>query len=311
VAAIVVIRAVRGSAASRLRIPMLAAAASAATLLPFGYVAQRYLGDTMPLLVLGSVIGLQVWLARPPSARRRAIDIGLLLTGVLTVWVGIGLSLDYQRLWSTNAAPSAAAGLLGLQHDLGADLDIERGDSLPTTAPEGTLFALGACDALYLSDGLPRTGVNRTPWNLVEGTPATGHWRLRLRFLDAPDGTAVPILTTGTEASPNVLLARRVGRDHLRFEYQSSDGLDKVGRKVRVSAGRWYDADLVADWRIDRIVLTVGDVIVLESFYGEQGPGAMLGENPWVAGVAPRFAGDLERRPTASPLCRELARAPS
>src|SRR5690606_29337565 len=52
-----------------LAVPVLGAAASGLTVLPFGYVANRYLADFMPFLVLVGTIGLQAWLLRRPQLR--------------------------------------------------------------------------------------------------------------------------------------------------------------------------------------------------------------------------------------------------
>jgi hypothetical protein len=293
-----------------LRLPLVAALASAVAILPFGYVAQRYIGDATPILALGGLVGVHLWLTRSPSpARRRALDGTFLALGALTVLAGVALALDYQRLWSTNIPPTTTAGFLGLEHDLGAHLAVERGDTLPATRPEGTLFAVDRCAALYLSDGLPVTSVNRSSWNLVEGTASSGSWHLRLRFPTEPIGTAVPIFTSGTADEPNTLVARYVDARHIAFEYHPAHGIEEVARPVRIERGRWYDAALLADWRIDRLSLTVGDVVVLEAFYGERAPGAHLGSNPWATANASTFPGGFVAHSSTAPLCHELVGA--
>src|SRR3546814_15198015 len=49
--------AVRPSSLSSLGVPLLAAAGAGVTILPFGYIAQRYLADLLPLLALSAQIG--------------------------------------------------------------------------------------------------------------------------------------------------------------------------------------------------------------------------------------------------------------
>lgn len=277
-----------------LRIPAAAAAAGAATVLPFGYVAQRYLGDFVPLLVLGGAVGLQWVLA---SRGHRPLVLGACLALVAVAgWVSLGLGLQYQRLWSTNVPPELRAGFLGFQEDVGTGtLPVVRANELPAKGPAGTLLVLGDCAGLYLSDGLPLTGVDRSQWASVEGSRATGWHHLRASFPDdLPAGTRLPLASTaGTSVDAETAAGGR-----LRFVHRTDAGLGKVGRPVRVPRGSPVDVRIVADWRIDRLTVTVGDRVVLESFYGERAP-LEVGRSAAIA---------VESRPVEAPLCRRLRR---
>ena len=65
-------RPARGS--PRFRGPVIGALFGALTILPFGYIANRYLADCLPVLLIAGLIGLHALLPRVASGGRRRVD---------------------------------------------------------------------------------------------------------------------------------------------------------------------------------------------------------------------------------------------
>jgi hypothetical protein len=285
-----------------LRTPMIAALVGGVTVFPFGFVAERYLGDMLPVLVIAGVVGLQALLAthrrRRPPRSRTVLAAALVVLAIYGVWVNVALSLEYQRLWAPVAPPTLVAGFVGFQHDvadaLGAgDLTVERGEALPDgTGHGGTLFVVGDCDGLYLSDGLGTNEVKRSPWIPVELGPDR-HVMADVRFDRQAPGTVVPIASIGDDS----VVARWVDGDHVVFGYRPADGASVEDVPVRIEPGRRYGLDLTVDDRVEELSMRLDDARVLSAFRTTAVPGIRL---------APAFPGELRRRSVSTPLCEKL-----
>lgn len=302
------------------RVPFVAAAACAVTILPFGYVANRYLADFLPVLVFAGAFGLQVLarrLADGGSVRwARPVAIALAPLAAFTLWVNLALALRYQRAWSYNLDPAVIAGFVGFQRDvgdaLGSDpMTIDRGRALPRDGGQpGTLFVLGDCDALYLSDGLEANAFKTSEWNGVERTSAAGHYVARVTFPPRPVGTRVPIFTSGPRGATNVLFAEYRAGSSILFEYREpGSGFRHRYLPVTIDFDREYTLDVVADPHVDLLTVRLDDVVVLDASYRYDGDDLHLGRSNGVAGVARRFPGSFTREPTDATLCRSLVRA--
>ncbi len=181
--------------AAWLRVPLLGALGGIGLTVAISYVAERYLGDWVPLLVLGALIGIQALLRRGEEAsHRRATRLWIVVAAVLAVfgiWVNGGLAVLYARLYSPEHDTDRLA-MLEVQHslDVGGPYAVGRSDVLPAVpSRSGTTWIVGDCDSMYWSDG-------RT-WYPVQGTTAGGWFRLRVRSSTVtPDWKA--IVTDGT-----------------------------------------------------------------------------------------------------------------
>lgn len=302
-----------------LRVPTLAAAGAAAAVIPFGYIANRYLADFLPLLLMGAAIGVQVLLMRRGAAPRpwwvRPSFVTLVVLAVFGTWVNAGLAVRYQRQWSYNLDPDVTAGFLGFQRDvndaLGREpISVEQLDSLPNgVGKPGRLVVIGDCEGLYISDGMETNAVKTTPWTPVERSREGGHLSLDVTFPERPVGTRVPIFTTGPPNAPNVLLAEYRPDDEILFEYRQADPpFTRRYLPFPIEHDKQYRLDIGADWRTDLLTVALDDRVVLDSFYGHRGDDFRIGRNPDVADVEARFPGQIEERPTGTPLCRALVR---
>ena len=146
--------------ASFIRIPLLAAAAGTVGVLVWGYIANRYLSDFLPLLFIASCVGLvDVWHRLKPRRQRvrRWILPAVGVLAVLSIIINLGIA-------SAPADPAAWQGsrvqhYVHLQESVSSvtgnpiDQNVQRGSALPTWAPADTLFVLNGCSALYISNG--------------------------------------------------------------------------------------------------------------------------------------------------------------
>ncbi len=172
-----------------LGVPLLGAAVVPGGILAYGYVANRYTSEFVPLLVVGSVLAL--WTVLPPllrgPRRRGAVVLGVL--AAVTAWSTAVQAVS--GLWS-----SAIVGrgeplvrLLSVQHRVDEALGLAGPPvlrdvtDLPDDAAADTLAATPGCDALYLA-----TGDRYEPWVLVESAPTV--LRVTVHGTSAPDASS-------------------------------------------------------------------------------------------------------------------------
>ena len=192
----------------KLRIVLVASAATTAAVLFFGWIANRYLADFLPFLIIASAIGAVVLWRRleNQSKRTHVVASGIVgAIGVVGIIANVALSITPTDAYS----PAQAAQFLRIQnaasnvtgHPLAGQ--ILRGDQLPYWAPADTVFIGGNCNALYVSNGENYAGVldqrvERKTWVVVEEGPGYTH-TLSVTF-GAPSGSSgrgVPLLTFG------------------------------------------------------------------------------------------------------------------
>ncbi|MEZ5169419.1 MAG: hypothetical protein R3A49_01560 [Acidimicrobiia bacterium] len=313
-------------ALSVVRVPLLGAAAGALTLLPFGYISNRYIADAFPFLVIGGGAGMYLlwryfddkdlrvttWWIRPAVAC-------LVVLGLFTVWTNTSLALLFQRAYSPNVPEERIAGWIDTTHAVNSALGIDDlsnvavGDELPDSGSSGDLFIIGDCDGMYLSDGQETNDVKWTNWNAVERTPETGRFVFEATFEEQPAGTREPILVSGTPEQPDIVWMRHLGDGQVIFGYDGEPFEDLATTRdeqeylpIDIDFDKTYTLDLVMDPRVSSILVRLDDELVFETFY--TGPREVtVGEN--VVGypdVTPTLSADLEELPVQTPVCDEL-----
>jgi hypothetical protein len=93
---------------SRLRVIAVGAAAGIVPVIAIGAIANRYLADFIPLLVVASVGGLHVVLRRAQGTSRTRLRLGatvFLILAAFSVWANYGLADVYQQSWNPPVAP--------------------------------------------------------------------------------------------------------------------------------------------------------------------------------------------------------------
>ncbi|MGH9118519.1 MAG: hypothetical protein ACRD0A_11805 [Acidimicrobiales bacterium] len=236
-------------------------------ILTIAFVANRYLADFVPPLVVAAALGVPVvagWLrSRSVALRRTVVGVGAALVAMAFVVNG-ALALLSQRLY---LLPEEAAqrGFIGLQYDVhdlvpgGAPPNLSMSDEgLPAEpGPDGALLVVGGCDGLYRSDG--------TNWRVVELRPGG-------RFRQTLTGPLVPgLLAQGDGWRVDIVEA---GGGRVAARYRSDDGTTVTGEPREPPAGDVV-LDLTADpaGSIVRVRLGVdGDELLGAFLVGMEGP---------------------------------------
>jgi len=315
VGAVAVVRVRRRRALlSTLRAPLLGAALGALSIFVYGFIAQRFLGDAYPLLLLAAATGFAVAvrsLARAPVAWRRVGVSAFVVLAVASLWVTFGEALWYQRVYASPPDEAATRQFVQWQLDApslsgGSIGPVRQGTHLPTVGHAGDLFIVGDCAGLYVSDGSMNDELQRTNWKPVERTAQVGKWDLDVTFPRAEPGTSEPLLVSRSDDHDNVLSVEYLGNDQVRFRYEG-EGPSNVSQPVDITPGRRYHVQLSADPQIDLLAVRIGDRTVFDTRYD---PEALprVGVNDLDHSTSPRFTGTIRRRPESTALCREVRR---
>jgi hypothetical protein len=206
------------------RDPWLTAAVGAAvglvSTVTIAFIANRYLADATPALVLPAALGTWVaadWMRRR-VARRRVVGGGLVALSAAGLAVSLALAIQSQRLF---LLPSAQArhDLVSFQYDLqdrlggGRPPGVRRADAIGPPGPRGEVVILDDCRGLYWSDG--------ERW-----------WPLEL------GGTDGIVVTHPLNSGRTVLLDAATWRlvadakDDVVLSYEHDDGTERVGPPV-------------------------------------------------------------------------------
>ena len=214
-----VVAMVRRRLAAAWAVSMVAAAFAVLPTLAIAFIAQRYLADFVPLLVLGAALGVPVVVGWAATSRRRAGGVlaGALALGVLGLVTNAGLAVLARNLYLLPDV-DARRDFVALQyavHDvLGSGApEVRRVERIGAVGPDGAIAIVGDCDAVYRSDGATWRLLELRPGGtqrvVVEGS-ATGPvvigdgWRLEL----VPDGAGRRLDYVGpTTVSGDVLPA--------------------------------------------------------------------------------------------------------
>lgn len=250
--------------AALVRIPMLAAAAATVGVFVWGYVANRYLSDLLPLLFVAAAVGLaDIWrrLDGRPSRVRRAWASGIAALAVVSVMINVAVASTPQDVgaWQGSKVQSYVQTQEDLSDVTGNPIasNTVGGATLPAGAPADTLFVLDNCSALYLSNG-----ERYNPWVPVSlASPFTQDFSVRFN--------------RRTKTLQQIALVQ-MGRD-----VQSAVYLDYDGSQMRVvfsdplffdtglwapaTVGKPYDIDVVADIPRQSLTVTINGHLALQT----------------------------------------------
>lgn len=304
--------------AAALVIPVLAAAGAACTILPFGYIANRYIGDAAPLLVVLGVVGLQALLVLLDhgSGRTRRASVGVLVILVgLGTWVNVGQGLLMQRVYSPVDDEEDTAQLVGWQDSV--DRAIGSGDAVPRRlrrddalppGDEGDLVVVGDCEALYLNDGNPTDALRDLSWIPVERSAAAGRRPFRLELDAQPVGARLPLATAVGPDGPTTLVLEIADGDAAVVELRSPTFISRSA-EFDLAAGDAHEVVLAADPLLGVLSLDVGGIQVFTTYYDQPGPLVLGRDVTDSADLAPDIGGlVVEHEGDDMSLCRDLSR---
>ena len=298
-----------------LRIPVAGAAVGILGSLAYAFIAERYLADWMPLLILAGLAGLAVVIHRSRSMTRhtrRALIVGGGALAVLGVLTNLALSILTQRELTTQIPMAARAGFVNFQSRIDEQLfgnpppNVSDGEHLPGVKPAGSLAIIGDCTAMYQSNGLG--------WNPVELTAAAGHYRLTVSFRAVPGAANVywPLVVTGRPSAGDYLAVRPVGHNLVSFAYlyqvRFRNGVLSqfwsVGTPVKIEPRHPYSVDVVLDRNIGQglnVALNDDSVLTTPRWLLRAPQHVTFGVDTIGGPTVRTFPGRLQRLPLSPP----------
>jgi hypothetical protein len=308
-----------------LRLLLVAATACTAGILAIAFLAERYLADVMPLLLLAAVAGWHVvqGCATTDRSRRRRrrrwrpawrslLTALCVLLALFEVWTTISLSLFYQRELGPAVTIPQRAGMVSLQQQVrrwiasGPTPDVRFVASLPRRASALDLAVVGRCAAVYQYDG--------NSWHPVEIGARGGGFLLEVTFPQTDRGQRQPLLVSGESRPQDVLAVTWEGGDRYRFSYRFNASLSGkppppwyAGPVFRVAVGQPHrvQVDLLAG--LGQIFATVDGSPAFSLLYPVAFPGHVrFGTAPASVSTTPAFAGYVRPLPVPTPICDQL-----
>lgn len=309
---VVLVRRLRTDTALAFVVCTVAAAIAVFPTLALGFIANRYLIDFVPLLIVPAVVaiqsGLAVWngsarRSQPARRARAPIVIGgvAVALAAFQLWTNAGITLTYQRMW---AAPDAQVlrGFAGWQEAVASTVGtggyrVLRLTSLPAKPPPDTLAIVGRCDGLYFGDP-------HYVWAQLEVGPST-HVRTRVRFVaDARPGTRQSLVVMPGSPGLNVSVVAE-GSDRFRFEVVDAAGHASTRSAITVPVDRTATVDVVIDPAIRATRVAVDGRTALDA----QGTAIPAGTAQLVVPAAvSAVVRDVSPLPVTTPLCDRVRR---
>jgi hypothetical protein len=306
-----------------LRLPLIGAAAGTIGILTIAFIAQRYLADVMPLLLLAGLAGWHFVLGRrsrtdgPLRTHGMVRTVGVTLLAVLVlfeVWTTFSLSLFYQRELGPVVTITQRAGFVTFQQQVGRALlgsptsGVQFVPGLPSSAPALNVAVVGNCASVYQFDG--------NSWQPVELGAAGGARQLEVTFPRTSPRRRQPLLVTGGATPQDVVAVAWEGGDRYSFSYQFAQPLFGQPTQgwytepaVVVAPGRSHQVQVDLDTRIHQVFITVDGALVFSLLTPVAPPASVrLGSVPPSITATPVFAGRIRPLPVPTPICHQLER---
>ena len=239
------------------RIVLATAAAAGTTVLVYGWVANRFVGDLVPFLVAASAVGMvDIWRRRVGTRRRRSLVALSAITalGVFGIAANLGVAVSFQENWSTQQVRNLVEAQNAISKVTGHPLAgvATRGGSLPTSAAAGQLFIAGDCDALYMANGIsfgvPASGraaeldaaALGLSWVPVERGPSISRTvTIQARGPLPAHGGPVRLAVVGGGGEASTLSVVPTGPTTIQFTMRGPLGTS-VSKPMRVDVGKSY-----------------------------------------------------------------------
>ncbi len=288
-------------------IPLIAAAAPCGAILIFGFLDNRFLGDFVPLLVVGSAVGIASLWRRLDGRGRVARDVVVgvaFVLGVFGIAANVALASTPTGWWSSWQVlhfvefQNSVGDVTG--HPLAGY--VKRGMRLPRSAPVGQLFITGDCTGLYVFEP---NGLRH--WLAVEKAPSTPHGLdITIHRSTAGLGQGIPLFTVGNRPT-DVVSMDPDGQDRVRFVLKKKDAVI-TSTPVGMEPNRTYRMIIAAHGATDRFSATShhGTIVLEDAVFADRqlvvdtqyGRSAPTSSGVTVVGVG--------HRASAGPLCRSL-----
>ncbi|MGZ4714105.1 MAG: hypothetical protein ACXV9S_14155 [Acidimicrobiia bacterium] len=256
----------RGAPVAPLRGIALGAFAGAITVVPYSYIAQRYMSDFVPLLVVLASIGLAYAVRYVEGSRRRFVTATTVLVLGVVFAMFVNSALAYSYHYESELVPEGPlTQYVESQyewHDTlfgGQPPYVQRGDALPRVpSPRGTTFVLGDCGGVYWSQG--HAWAPSAKWYALARTEATGQYDLRMQFVGQGLRSVQPVMVRGEPGSiqaiavdirPRAVRFGLYSQAHPEWFAHRKTGADRKGflwgPRIRYRKGKTYPVEVVMD----------------------------------------------------------------
>jgi hypothetical protein len=303
-----------------LRLPLIGAAAGTVGILIIAFIAQRYLADAMPLLLLAALTGWHFVNSRWAVTSITARTVGTVLLVVLTLfelWTTFSLSLFYQRELGSAISIPQRAGMVSFQQQVNQSLfggpapGVRFVSRLPTHAVALDLAVVGNCAGVYQFDG--------NTWQPVELGSRGGALRFEVTFPRTSRGLRQPLLVTGGSTPQDVVAVTWEGGDRYRFSYLfAMPAFGGSGRNwytepaVTVAPGQPHQVQVDLVTGLGLVYITVDGAPVFSLLSPVAPPAAVrVGSAPQSISTTHVFAGRIRSLSVPTPICHELERGRS
>jgi hypothetical protein len=307
----------RSGRVAALRLVLVGAAASTLGVLIESFIAQRYLADVMPLVLLAALAGWHHTAARWPTfprAARTACVVVLAALALFELGTNFSLALFYQRELGSVITIPRRAGMVSFQEDVDRTLvggpapGVRFVSRLPARATALDLAVVGACSAVYQFDG--------QSWQPVELGARGGAFRLEVTFPPTRRGVRQPLVVTGGATPQDVVAVTWEGGDRYRFSYLFAGHLFGgasrswyAGPTVSVTPGRSHQVGVDLVTGIGQVTVTVDGTTAFSLVALVAPPTtARLGSAPPTVATTPTFDGAITSLAVPTPICHELER---
>lgn len=285
---------------------LVGAAACGLAVIPFAYVANRYLTDLFPAVLLPGLVGFHLAVRAGPRWGRSTLRIvrcgfvGLIALGAA---VNLGLALSYQ--WERGPAVTEAdrAKWISWRTSLPGAYEptlvpIDR--PLPGGDRDSTVAIVGDCAGVYQQvDGR---------WHGVERGPGVGVYDLVVNLDVLEVGERVPLLTLGRGAETTIVAIRKLDETWLRVDvsHPATSGSGwQLGAPVQLSGTVTIRVD--ADDREPPTLVTHGREVLHDARLERSVGTPLVGRAPRGYGVATLYPEDgVELAPIEPTLCRSI-----
>jgi hypothetical protein len=230
----------------------------------WGYIANRYLADFMPLVIVASAVGM-IDVTRRLEGRSRAVRrwifSGFAAMTALFVLVNVAVAFTPNSAWSKGQLTNFIKDQKVLSvTPLSSKVTVTR--HLPTFAPAGEMFATPSCSGLYRSNGenfsdVPGQQLEHMAMSPVEQTPSFFH---RLWLTPNIPITEMHGATVLFRVGETKIVAKPVYQTGIAFFLRKPSHPDVTfpglgGGFFKIKPGKRYAVEIVHDTNTKRIEL--------------------------------------------------------
>jgi hypothetical protein len=299
-----------------LRLLLVAAATGMVGVLFYGWIANRYLADFLPFLILAGAVGTMVvlrWCDERSSRFQHGTLAVVGAVGVFSVLANVGIAITPTEAFQPAQSGAFLRAQIAFSDVTGHPLAgwIERGHRLPDWTPAGTWFIAGDCAALYVSDGEDYHGVlnqlaEHRSWVPVEhGSGFDRGYRVMFGPADPVSSAVVPL--AGVGASAVSMQVVRFGPSHRIVTFTVADvrhPASSLPMEVGVGAANFVNVSF--DRFRGLVDVSMNETLVLDSpLSSGAGLSSALVTFP---DALPPYVTLHSAAPAGVPLCRQLQR---